>query len=153
RNSVNARLFRSFLLVFCIFLLLCIIVFLYFQFAPYFMLRKPGTPPLSVTIDRATIVGTSQLSPGISLVDNTLDSSSSDNDINAINNAKSLIKQAIPYENTSIMAWGAPDPWPDPSQAEPSNWSYLDDRLHFILDTGGIPVLTLCEAPWWMEGQ
>ncbi len=51
------------------------------------------------------------------------------------------------------MAWGVDDPWPDPSQAEPRNWSSLDNRLHLILETGGIPVITLSEAPWWMKGQ
>jgi hypothetical protein len=51
------------------------------------------------------------------------------------------------------MAWGAPDPWPDPNQSEPSNWSYLDGRMHLIEQTGGIPVISLGEAPWWMKGQ
>jgi len=51
------------------------------------------------------------------------------------------------------MAWGVDDPWPDPSQAEPGNWSTLDSRLQLIIDTGGIPVITLSEAPWWMKGE
>jgi len=66
---------------------------------------------------------------------------------------KSLIKQAIPYINTPIMAWGVGDPWPNPSQAEPTNWGDLDKRMQLIVQTGSIPVLTLAEAPWWMKGQ
>jgi hypothetical protein len=108
---------------------------------------------VKVTVDTTTSTGVSQFSPGITHVDQGLDYPMGNNDLNAINNAKSLIKQAFPYENTSIMAWGAPDPWPDPSQPEPTNWRYLDSRLKLITSTGGIPILTLSEAPWWMKGQ
>jgi len=104
---------------------------------------------ISVTIDHSSPAGISQFSPGISLVDG----SPNNNDPGAISNVKSLIKQGISFENTSIMAWGVDDPWPDPSQADPSNWSSLDKNLQLILQTGGIPVITLSEAPWWMKGQ
>lgn len=107
----------------------------------------------SVTINVSSPDGVSQFSPGISQVDTTLDYPSGNNSLKAVDNVKSLIKNAIPYENTPIMAWGLPDPWPSPSQKEPGNWSALDSRLHLILDTGGIPVITLAEAPWWMMGQ
>jgi len=110
-------------------------------------------PSIRVTVDRSSLAGISQFSPGITYVDNSLDYSSDSNDPGAINNVKSLIRQAIPFENTHIMAWGAPDPWPDPSQPEPTNWGYLDGRLQLIRQTGGIPVITLAEAPWWMKGQ
>ncbi|HZO73477.1 MAG TPA: hypothetical protein VFB60_14855 [Ktedonobacteraceae bacterium] len=109
-------------------------------------------PKDHVTIDFSSPVGTSQFSPGISHVDDTLSYPWNNNDQTAVNHAKDLLKQAITYQNTAIMAWGAPDPWPDPSQAEPSDWSYLDQRVQLARDTGGIPVLTLCEAPWWMKG-
>lgn len=108
---------------------------------------------VKVTVNTNLSTGISQFSPGISLVDQGLDFPQGNNNLNAINNAKSLLKQAFPYENTAIMAWGAPDPWPDPSQPEPTNWQYLDNRLKLITSTGGIPVLTLSEAPWWMKGQ
>ncbi len=107
----------------------------------------------NITVDFSSPIGTSQFSPGITLVDNTLNYPWGNNDLAAVNNVKSLIRQGISYENTPIMAWGVDDPWPDPSQAEPSNWSSLDNRLHLILSTGGIPVITLSEAPWWMKGQ
>ena len=108
---------------------------------------------IHVTVDHSSPAGTSQFSPGISLIDNSLNYPWSHNDPGAVNNVKSLIEQGIPFENTPIMAWGAPDPWPDPSQPEPGDWGYLDDRLQLILQTGGIPVITLAEAPWWMKGQ
>ncbi len=83
----------------------------------------------SVTANLPSPLGTSQFSPGITQVDNTLNYPSGNNDLAAINNVKSLIKNAIPYENTHIMAWGVDDPWPDPSQTEPNNWSSLDSRI------------------------
>lgn len=108
-------------------------------------------PPISVHVDLSTPIGTSAFSPGLTHVDTTL--TPYGNDTTAVNNVKSLIRGAIPYEATPIMAWGVDDPWPDPSQAEPSNWATLDSRVQLIQETGGIPVLTLGEAPWWMKGQ
>lgn len=134
-------------------IILSMIVVLYLLFSPNFRVNKMSPSSLKVTINHSTIIGTSNFSPGISLIDGTLKYSWYQNDPAAIDNVKSLIRRATSYENTHIMAWGAPDPWPNPSQAEPSDWSYLDDRLHFILSTNGIPVMTLCEAPWWMKGQ
>ncbi len=110
-------------------------------------------PSIHVTVDGSSLAGISQFSPGISLIDNSLNYPWNDNNRGAVNNVKSLIEQGIPFENTPIMAWGAPDPWPDPSQSEPSDWEYLDGRLQLILQTGGIPVITLSEAPWWMKGE
>jgi hypothetical protein len=107
---------------------------------------------VAVDIDTTSPLVTSQFSPGISHVDTSLDTQPGNN-LAAINNAKALIRQAMPYEDTPIMAWGAPDPWPDPNQPEPTNWSYLDSRLQLINETGGIPVITLGEAPWWMKGE
>src|SRR5205823_13972976 len=110
-------------------------------------------PDVNVSIDLSSPIGTSQFLPGITHADNTLNYPWGDNDLNAVNHVKSLIRNAIPYENTHIMAWGVSDPWPDPSQPEPNDWSVLDSRLQLVIDTNGIPVLTLNEAPWWMKGQ
>ena len=76
---------------------------------------------VKVTVNTRTSTGISQFSPGITHVDQGLDYPQGNNNLSAIHNAKSLIKQAFPYEDTAIMAWGAPDPWPDPSQPEPTN--------------------------------
>src|SRR6266699_442934 len=110
-------------------------------------------PLVKIPTDFSSPIGTSHFSPGISHVDTTLNYPWDNNDPTAVKNVKSLIKHAIAYENTPIMAWGVDDPWPDPSQAEPGNWSTLDSRLQLIIDTGGIPVITLSEAPWWMKGE
>ena len=110
-------------------------------------------PPVTVTIDHSSPVGRSQFTPGITLVDNSLNYPWGNNDLDAVNRVKSLIKNAIPFENTHIMAWGISDPWPDPSQPEPGDWSLLDSHVQQIIETGGSPVITLNEAPWWMKGQ
>ncbi|MGZ3623653.1 MAG: hypothetical protein ACXWPS_00840 [Ktedonobacteraceae bacterium] len=106
-----------------------------------------------MSVDHSSPAGISQFSPGLSLIDNSLDYPWNHNDPSAISNVKSLIEQGIPFVNNPIMAWGVDDPWPNPSQAKPSNWSSLDTNLQLILQTGGIPVITLSEAPWWMKGQ
>ena len=108
---------------------------------------------VSVTTDRASPLGRSQFAPGITHVDNSLDYLSGTNSLAAIQNASALLRKSVTYQNTPIMGWGLPDPWPDPSASEPSNWSALDARLQLIANTGGVAVLTLCEAPWWMKGQ
>lgn len=116
--------------------------------------RAPAVhPDVHIAVDLASSIGRSRFSPGMTYADNSLDYPWGDNDLTAIQNVKSLIGDAIPFQNTPIMAWGLPDPWPDPSTPDPSNWSALDARLQLILSTGGIPVITLCEAPWWMKGQ
>lgn len=110
-------------------------------------------PSMNVTIDLSSPLITSQFSSGMSLVDTTLNYPWGENDLRAVNNVKSFIKKAIHYVNTPTMAWGLPDPWPDPSQPEPGNWASLDSRIQLIIQTGSTPVITLNEAPWWMKGQ
>ena len=109
--------------------------------------------PISVNVDFSSPITTSHFSSGMTLVDNTLNFPWGNNDLLAIKNVKSSIKKAIRYVDTPTMAWGVSDPWPDPSQPEPGDWSSLDDRLQLIKETGAIPVITLNEAPWWMKGQ
>src|SRR5579884_2965985 len=124
---------------------------LFFALLPNY--TRATTSPVKVTVDFSSPVGTSQFSPGISLIDNTLNYPWDHNNLAAVNNVKSLIKDGIVYEDVPIMAWGLSDPWPDPSQPEPDNWSSLDSRLQMVINAGGIPVITLCEAPWWMKGE
>src|SRR5512141_2237509 len=104
---------------------------------------------VTVTIDTSTPIGQSKYVPGITHVDNSLRSG----DATAINSAKQVVAGSTVFENTHIMAWGAPDPWPDPAQPEPNNWAYLDARVNLANQLGGTPIITLLEAPWWMKGQ
>lgn len=106
-----------------------------------------------VTIDPSCQIGESHFTTGITQTDNSLLSSWGSNNIEAVNQAKALIKSTIAFQNTHIMGWGLPDPWPNPSDPEPTNWSLLDQRLQVMVETGSTPVLTLCEAPWWMKGK
>lgn len=113
----------------------------------------PSSSGIHVTIDLSSPLITSQFATGMTLVDNSLTYPYNNNDIAAISNVKSLISKGITYINTPIMAWGVDDPWPDPSQPEPTNWASLDARMRLIMQLGGTPVITLSEAPWWMKGQ
>ncbi len=112
-----------------------------------------GHYDVSVTTNPSSVFGISQFSPGMTHVDNALDYPSGQNSLPAIEKVKALLPNAVSFQNTPIMGWGLPDPWPDPAMPEPSNWGQLDARLQLIAETEGTPVLTLCEAPWWMKGQ
>ena len=114
---------------------------------------RAARPDVTITIDLSSPAGRSNFSPGMTYVDNSLDNPRDNNDLAAIRNVKTLISKAIPFQNTPIMAWGLPDPWPDPRTQDPTDWAALDARLRFIISTGGVPVITLSEAPWWMKGQ
>lgn len=116
-------------------------------------LGDPGGSAARVTIDLGSSAAPSQFSPGFSYVDTSLDYPAGTNDRDAVNNARTLLRGLARYINTPLMAWGVDDPWPDPTQNEPTNWRSLDERMKLILATGGIPVITLAEAPWWMKGQ
>ncbi|HEU5383123.1 MAG TPA: hypothetical protein VFV38_47590, partial [Ktedonobacteraceae bacterium] len=116
-------------------------------------LSRAGGLPVKVAIDLASPAAASQFSPGFSYVDTSLDYPGSNNDPGAVGKARALLKGLGHYVNTSIMGWGVDDPWPDPTQSEPTNWSSLDKRMQLILTTGSVPVITLAEAPWWMKGQ
>lgn len=110
-------------------------------------------PNVMITIDRSSPLGQSHFAPGMTYTDNFLTYPWADNDFSAIENVKSLMRNALSFQNTSIMGWGMPDPWPDPSTAEPTSWAVLDARIGLIKETGSTPAITLCEAPWWMKGQ
>ncbi len=104
---------------------------------------------ITVSIDRTKAIGTSSLLVGTTLVESTLEPSS---DAEAVQRAKAHLTSATVHQNQHLMAWGAEDPWPNPSDPDPTNWKSLDRRIQLIIDTGGLPVITLCEAPWWMKG-
>jgi hypothetical protein len=104
-------------------------------------------------VDILSARSVSNFAPGISNVDTSLFYPWGDNNPQAIRRVKTLLKAGLSFINQPIMGWGADDPWPDPSQPEPSNWNTLDQKMQIALDTGNTPVITLCEAPWWMKGE
>ncbi len=107
--------------------------------------------PITVKIDPSCAL-TSQFATGMTQSDTSLGDPSSADSLAAVNNINALIKNTITYQDTPIMGWGLPDPWPDPSSSGPTDWSGLDKNLQETLSTGAIPVITLSEAPWWMKG-
>jgi hypothetical protein len=109
-------------------------------------------PDASVTVEYAGPTITSRFAAGLTYVDSSLDPTGT-SDPQSLQRARSLIHKEFSFENTYIMAWGMPDPWPDPAQPAPTDWQSLDARLHAIVGTGGTPVISLSEAPWWMKGQ
>jgi Glycosyl hydrolases family 39 len=62
--------------------------------------------------------------------------------------ARALDDQQM-IQNQHIMGWGAGNPEPAPGRYD---FAALDRRMNYILQTGGIPVITLCCAPDWMKG-
>ncbi len=108
---------------------------------------------VSVTVNTSCTIGTSNYGSGLTYIDNSLTETGNGVSQAAINSARGLMHGTIHYANTHIMGWGAPDPWPDPSHPEPTDWYILDHRLQYALDTGATPVISLDEAPWWMKGK
>jgi hypothetical protein len=105
---------------------------------------------INITIDRSHIVTTSKFQWGQSIVDGSLRDW---NPAISVESAINLLNQAPRYVNAHIMAWGSGDPWPDPGRTEPYDFGSLDETLNLIVNAGCTPVLTLCEAPWWMKGR
>jgi hypothetical protein len=105
---------------------------------------------ITITISHACSLGKSNYASGLTLSDNSL---TTGGNLYAINNAKTLMQGTIAYENTPIMSWGLPDPWPDPQTPDPTNWNELDIRIQQALSIGATPVISLAIAPWWMKGQ
>lgn len=112
-----------------------------------------AAPDVTITVDQSRLLRVSAFAPGVSVVDNSLDYPYGKNDPQAIARVTSLMRAGVTYQNTPIMGWGLPDPWPDPNSPGPTNWGPLDARVHQMLEAGAIPVITLAEAPWWMKGQ
>ncbi|HEX9038831.1 MAG TPA: hypothetical protein VF808_17750 [Ktedonobacterales bacterium] len=110
---------------------------------------QPASPDIIVTTDHSHPASQSEFAPGVSLVDSTLDPATATQQISSP--GETLLRGAATYVNTPIMGWGLPDPWPDPTTPLPTNWSSLDARVKLAIRVGAIPVITLCEAPWWDE--
>lgn len=110
----------------------------------------PDMPPDTTLHIAKTSQQTNTFTLGMSDVDTNLIYPQSSEQASQI---KHLLAQSSSLTNIHIIGWGADDPWPDPAQPEPTNWSTLDKKLQIALDTGTTPVITLCEAPWWMKGR
>ena len=108
---------------------------------------------IQVAVNTKCVTGISQYAPGLTHNDNSLLSTSDGGALDAVANAQTLMNGTIKYENTHIMGWGAPDPWPDPTSPEPTDFSILDAHLQHALSVGATPVISLDEAPWWMKGE
>jgi hypothetical protein len=57
-------------------------------------------------------------------------------------------RQAVP-QDLPIMGWGLDNPEPAPGRF---SFGTLDQRIQFVRQTHGIPVITLAGAPDWMKG-
>ena len=109
----------------------------------------PMTAQISVTVDPWQAAGVSRFAGGLTHIDQSL----TWGDAAAINSAQTVVAESTRFQNTHLMAWGAADPWPDPSTSGPTNWADLDQRVGLAVAAGATPMITLAEAPWWMKGQ
>lgn len=108
-----------------------------------------------VTIGRSGPQGTSRYFSGFSQVDDSLDYPWTGNNGAAVTNARALTTAGIAFVNTPIMAWGPGDPWPTPGTTlapTGANWQTLDNQITNVIRAGCVPMITLCEAPWWLKG-
>ncbi|WP_240506389.1 GH39 family glycosyl hydrolase [Thermoactinospora rubra] len=63
--------------------------------------------------------------------------------------AAHMLEREPMLQNQHIMGWGAGNPEPSPGRYD---FRQLDDRMKFISQSKGVPVITLCCAPDWMKG-
>ena len=106
-----------------------------------------------VKVNKNKPLVSSNFSPGMTSTNTSLFDPWEGNNHAAVQSAMGLISHGLSFVNVHIMAWGAEDPWPDPSKSEPDNWESLDRKMQLALSTNTISVITLCEAPWWMKGR
>jgi hypothetical protein len=100
--------------------------------------------PVIVRIDRSTPVGTSHFSIGVTLTGPKWE----DGNPEAAARATRLLASGLKFMNQHLMNWGTDDPEPRPGVY---NWASLDKRMALIRSMHGIPVITLCSAPGWMN--
>jgi hypothetical protein len=66
----------------------------------------------------------------------------------AVARAKKLLSAGLKYMNQHLAIWGVGDPEPRPGVYD---WTSLDKRIALIRSMNGIPVITFCCAPGWMN--
>ena len=124
---------------------------------PTTFLTPTATVPLgntgtatAVTLTVGASAGKSQFLPGYSNIDQTFTTTP----LTPATRLRltQMLQGVAPIQNTFIQGWGVDDPWPDPTAPEPTNWSSLDANVAEARALGADPVLSLCEAPWWMKG-
>ena len=101
---------------------------------------------VTLTIDRAKVVGVSHLRLGVTHTQYTADSW---NNPAAVSRARGFLSHAAVFQNQHIMGWGARNPEATPGQYD---FGSLDARVALMRATGATPVITLCCAPDWMKG-
>ena len=67
----------------------------------------------------------------------------------AVRSVRLALAAAPMAQAQAIMGWGADNPEPSPGVYD---FTSLDERIEFIRQSGGTPVITLCCAPDWMKG-
>jgi hypothetical protein len=67
----------------------------------------------------------------------------------AVRSVRWTLAAAPMAQAQAIMGWGADNPEPSPGVYD---FTSLDERIEFIRQSGGTPVITLCCAPDWMKG-
>ena len=112
-----------------------------------------STPRVNIYVDTSSPSLTSNFELGMTSTDTTIFSPWMGGMHRRLRDADQFSKKNLSFLNVQIMGWGVDDPWPEPWRREPGNWASLDEKLRMTLATGATPVLTLCEAPWWMKGH
>lgn len=97
-----------------------------------------------VTTDRSRQVGTSQLKPGVQIIQNTLYSS----DPAVVERMLSVLAGSSAVTSVHTMAFGAPNPWV--CRDGPLDWSYLDWRMNQAERAGQEIIVTIGMTPTWM---
>jgi hypothetical protein len=99
---------------------------------------------VTVTVDRSTPDGTSNLSIGVTHTQPKWEAG----DPAAVARAKSLLAVGLKFQNQHLMDWGTENPEPRPGVY---NWPSLDRRVALMRSMGATAIITLCTAPGWMK--
>jgi hypothetical protein len=99
-----------------------------------------------VKVDRSIAVGVSHFSIGITLMGTG--NRREHGNPQAVAKEQRLLANGFKYMNQHIMLFGAGDPEPRPGVYD---WRSLDQDMAQIRSMHGVPIITLCCAPGWMN--
>lgn len=105
-----------------------------------------GKADALVNIDYGASLSTSLLLPGVTHIQNSIDSWA---DARANARAQRRLSASAIYQNQHIYGFGTNNPEPSPGVYD---WSRLDERVELMRSTGAVMVITLCCTPEWMSG-